>query len=109
MKEKSCNFLKILISLFIAAPLSCQIKKRDTVFIYKYDGSLQCKKNSGTPLKQMEKKLGDIQIISSENRSDGLMRIQMCGTPTGQANVYEIQKVDLPKAQKRGFRSWTFK
>jgi hypothetical protein len=36
------------------------------------------------------------------------MRIQLCGTPTGSANIYQILKADLDKAKKFGFKEWTF-
>ena len=83
-------------------------KGQQTVFVYKYDGSLQCGMGKVIPLDAMVKELEGIKIISKESRHDGLMHIQACGTITGQANVYEIPKKDFPQAKEKGFRLWEF-
>lgn len=85
-----------------------QTSKADRIKIYKADGSLQCGQGKKIPLEEMEKELEGIKIYSKENKNDGLMRIQMCGAPTGYNNVYEIEKTDLEKALKKGFKEWTF-
>ena len=76
------------------------------VKIYKADGTLQCNQGKKIELDVMAKELFGLQIYSSENLHDGLMRIQMCGKPTGQNNVYEINASDLPKALSLGFKKW---
>lgn len=76
------------------------------VYVYKPDGSLQCGQGAKIDLNTMKKDLGDIQVFSSENKHDGLMRIQLCGHPTGTCNVYEILAADLEKATKLGFKKW---
>ena len=76
------------------------------VFVYKADGSLQCGQGSKVDLNTMQKEFGSIQIFSSENKHDGMMRIQVCGAPTGQVNVYEIDVKDLEVALKAGFKKW---
>lgn len=78
------------------------------VRVYKPDGSLQCEMGKKTSVETMEKELKGIQVFSRSNRNDGLMRIQVCGAPTGNANVYEISRNDLEKALKKGFKEWTF-
>jgi hypothetical protein len=78
------------------------------VKVYKYDGSKQCGMGSAAPLEQMQKELGGMKVYSAENKMDGLMHIQACGTPTGQANVYEIDRKDLAQAKKLGFKEWVF-
>lgn len=77
-----------------------------TVKVFKFDGSLQC--NQGTPisLDTMKSELAGIQVVSSEKRHDGMMRIQVCGQPTGQCNVFEIPETDLEKAKSKGFKVW---
>ncbi|MCB0411947.1 MAG: hypothetical protein KDD22_05435, partial [Bdellovibrionales bacterium] len=77
---------------------------QDRVFVFKYDGSLQC--NQGNPLtpQKMREELGQIKVYSMEKRHDGQMHIQVCGASTGEANVYEIAKADLEKALKKGFK-----
>lgn len=78
------------------------------VKVYKYDGSLQCNQGKAIPLEQMAKELKGVQVFSSQKKADGLMHIQVCGSPTGMANVFEILEGDLTKAEKFGFKKWTF-
>lgn len=78
------------------------------VKVYKADGSLQCGMGKGIPVSEMAKELEGFKIYSSENKSDGMMRIQVCGSPTGQCNVFEIDRTQLDKALSKGFREWTF-
>ena len=54
----------------------------------------------------MKKELGTIEVFSATNKHDGMMRIQVCGAPTGFCNVYEIDEKDLESALKAGFRKW---
>lgn len=90
-----------------AIPMN-EVKPTDRVKVYKADGSLQCGQGKAIPVEQMKKELQGITVFSSENKMDGLMHIQACGTPTGKSNVYEISRNDLEKAKKLGFREWTF-
>ncbi|MBX3041503.1 MAG: hypothetical protein KF789_12420 [Bdellovibrionaceae bacterium] len=80
----------------------------DRVFVHKADGSLQC--NQGKPISpaDMKKDLAEIPVYSSSKRNDGQMRIQVCGAPTGNSNVYEIDRSNLEAAIKLGFEEWTF-
>ena len=89
----------------VGAPLigASQLK----VKVYKADGTLQCGMGSKIALETMEKDLKGIKVFSRVNKNDGLMRIQVCGAPTGGSNVYEISQVDLQKALKAGFKEWT--
>ncbi len=82
--------------------------KKDRVFVYKYDGSLQCQKAKGIALDAMAKELQGIEIFSSVKKSDGLMHIQVCGSITGMANVYEIPEQSLKAAERKGFKKWSF-
>ena len=77
------------------------------VFVYKSDGSLQCGQGEKNDINLMKKDLGAIEIFSAENKHDGMMRIQVCGAPTGYSNVYEINNNDLEAALKLGFKKWT--
>ena len=76
------------------------------VKIYKPDGSLQCNQGKAISLKDMEADLKDLKIVSSVKIHDGLMRIQVCGQPTGMSNVFEISEGDLDKAKGLGFKVW---
>jgi len=87
-----------------AAPTSAP----ETVKVYKYDNSRQCGQGEAVPLEDMAKQLKNIKILGQEKKNDGMMRIQMCGAPTGIANVYEINKKDLKRAAKLGFREWKY-
>jgi hypothetical protein len=74
--------------------------------VYKPDGSIQCERGTGKSVTEMAKEFGDIKIFTFESKHDGLIRIQKCGTPTGQCNVYEISESDWDKASKLGFKKW---
>lgn len=79
----------------------------ERVKVFKADGSLQCGQGQKIALSEMQKDLKGIQVHSSENKNDGMMRIQLCGSPTGNCNVYEIDRKDLDTAVKYGFKEWT--
>lgn len=87
-----------------AAAAKPSANKDSTVLIYKADGSLQCGTARGVSVDEMEKQLAGIKIYSREKRPDGLMHIQVCGSPTGMINVYEIELGELLKAEKLGFK-----
>lgn len=84
------------------------VKPTDRVRVFKYDGSLQCGQGKPISIEEMKKELQDIPVYMAENKSDSLMRIQQCGTPTGKANVFEIDRKNLEQAKKSGFQLWTF-
>lgn len=79
-----------------------------TVRVYKYDGSLQCGVAPSMALEDMVRELKGIEVIAQEKAHDGLMHVQVCGSPTGKANVYKIYGKDLAEAQQRGFQAWKF-
>jgi len=82
--------------------------KLDRVKVYKPDGSLQCGQGKAISAQDMQKDLKTIKVYSSATKVDGMMRIQVCGAPTGSSNVYEIDRKDLETAIKLGFKEWTF-
>jgi hypothetical protein len=82
--------------------------KLERVKVYKPDGSLQCGQGKAISAQDMQKDLKNIKVYSSATKSDGMMRIQVCGSPTGSSNVYEIDRKDLEAALKMGFKEWTF-
>ena len=81
-------------------------KKSKRMMIYKPDGSLQCSMGKKVSAKSMAKQLDGVIIFRSENRSDGMMHIQACGTPTGMINVYEISSDQFEMAKKKGFKEF---
>ena len=84
-------------------------KPSGKVFVFKYDGSLQCGMGKKIPRDVMAKQLKKIKIYSSESKYDGMMHIQACGSATGMTNVYEIDAKDQSEAEKLGFKKWDFK
>ena len=78
------------------------------LWVYKYDGSLQCGMGHEISLRAMRKELAGIKIYGEEKKSDGLMRVAVCGSPSGQANRYRIHREDLDRAKQYGFAPWTF-
>lgn len=76
------------------------------VRVYKQDGSEQCGTGKKLDPSVMQKELESIEVFSVENKHDGMMRIQMCGHPTGNCNIFEIPAADLDKALKLGFKKW---
>lgn len=76
------------------------------VKVYKPDGSIQCEPKSGKSIEESKAELVGVTIISSEKKHDGLLRAQVCGTPTGQCHVFEINEADEEKALKLGFKIW---
>lgn len=79
----------------------------DLVMVFKPDGSKQCGQGKKIPLEQMETELKGIKVYARINKNDGMMRTQVCGSNTGDSNVYQIEKKDLPQALKFGFKQWT--
>ena len=72
------------------------------------DGSRQCEPDSGRPPEDFKKKLvqANIEVLGVSRKSDGLMRIQICGAPTGQHFVFTIPAADVDKALSLGFIRW---
>ncbi len=87
--------------LKIATPYDSNVP---TAFVYKYDGSLQCGMGKAIPLDVMALELKGLQIFSKENRLDGTLHIQQCGTMTGQINIYEIPKSEVGQVLQKGFK-----
>lgn len=86
-------------------------KKKETsvgqrVRVYKEDGSLQCDQGEKISLGTMERELSEMRVYSKRSLRLPGMRIQKCGAPTGQCNVYEIDRENLNRAIELGFREW---
>jgi hypothetical protein len=86
------------------APGGTMTPPTGSVYIYKADGSLQCGSAKGLSLDEMEKQLNGIGVLSRDKRPDGRMHIQVCGSPTGMINVFEISATSLKEAEARGFK-----
>jgi hypothetical protein len=81
---------------------------KKNILVFKYDGTKQCGEGQEITLDAMSRQLRDIKILSMSKKHDGMMRIQVCGSPTGHANVYEIAEADAGKAKSYGFQIWKF-
>lgn len=80
--------------------------KGERVMVFKANGSLQCSQGKSTDPATMAKELKDISVYKSSVENDGKVRIQMCGAPTGNVNVFEIDKTNLERALSFGFAEW---
>jgi hypothetical protein len=107
-KVEAPSAVPILESPSEVAAATSKPEEKDRIYVYKYDGSLQCQKAKSIAVDVMAKELKGIPILSSIKKSDGMMHIQVCGTITGMANVYEIPTRFLKQAEARGFKKWNF-
>ncbi len=90
------------------APNNPTAPSNAAVIVYKEDGSLQCAMGKPVKIDDMEKELKGIPVLGREKKSDGMMRIQLCGAPTGMMNTFKIPANRLSDAQKLGFKKWAF-
>ncbi len=78
------------------------------VFVYKPDGTLQCKQGQliavETLLKEFKEK--NITVFSNKHIHNGLMQIQMCGASTGMIYVFEIPSDSMNDASKMDFKEF---
>lgn len=102
------KLLSVLIGVILLWGItSCKEEDAESYFkVFKYDGSVQCE-NKGVPLDTMVQELNNagIEVVCSQKGNDGLSRTAVCGTETGNINIYRIKGSDLSKAEELGFRS----
>ncbi len=62
------------------------------VWVYKFDGTIQCAESRAIPIEEMRKSLelliGAANVVSMKKTTRYM--IQLCGMPTGAINTYEI-------------------
>lgn len=87
------------------APVGAGASVAASVWVQKPDGGAQCEPGTGRSLEEAAKELAQagIRVLNSRKGSDGQMRIQLCGSPTGTQNTFEIPAVDVEKAKALGF------
>jgi hypothetical protein len=87
------------------APAASSSSTGDTVWVQKPDGGQQCEPGTGKTLDAGAEDLARAKITVKNSRkgSDGKLRIQLCGSPTGGQNAYEIPRKDLARAKSLGF------
>lgn len=78
----------------------------ERIRVFKYNGSLQCSQGKRIEPAVMEKDLKGIRVYKATTENDGKMRILVCGSPTGDVNVFEIDKSNLNQAIDLGFAEW---
>ena len=78
----------------------------NSLLVYKLDGTNHCEPTSGVSLIAMKHQLTNagIDVLSMQKGFDGREGIAVCGSPTGQINIYEISAPNLKAAQKIGFK-----
>jgi hypothetical protein len=102
---KTFPLLLFVVLLGIYQSQSQSLAADATVWVQQPDGGKSCEINSGDSLTKgaASLKKAQITILDSHKGNDGKMHAQMCGLPSGTANVYQIRKADLPKAMTLGF------
>ena len=123
MKFKSAVLMMVLVGCSSAQCRKPMEIKKDTeggvpekllagpgrALVAKKDGSKQCEKadqSSAKSVEAMKSELKDIKVYDMAKQQDGVMRIALCGSPTGDYNVYEIGEEDVKKASGFGFVRW---
>lgn len=103
MGETQTQFKKNQISM-----AEREVPVQNRIWIYKEDGTLQCEDIKPIPLKTMADQLekAGIRIFDSKNTPGGFYYPSACGFPKGQVNAFQINKKDLPMAQKLDFKEW---
>jgi hypothetical protein len=95
----------VLTVIFYEGHSPFAMSSSSTVWVMQSDGGKSCESNSGNSLEQGAASLRKMQIkvLNSHKGNDGKMHAQMCGLPSGTANVYQINRSDLTKASALGF------
>lgn len=82
------------------------VRLGNSLFVYKPNGTNHCETKTGFDVVAMEHELTNagITVISMRKGFDGRECIAVCGSPTGQINIYEISAPNLKMAQEIGFK-----
>lgn len=79
------------------------------IYVYKFDGTLQCEDSSQAPSPEsMKNQLiqKGIEIFEVVRQHSGFFMPQACGQPKGMIYRFEIAKHHLEAAQSLGFKQW---
>lgn len=97
------KFLPLVASVALAACAGTP-KTPQWVWVYKYDGSVQCE-DGGVPVAAMQRELdrAGVDVVCGRNTGDGKVYPAMCGAATGRINAYLIARSDLAEAETLGF------
>jgi hypothetical protein len=87
------------------------------IWVYKSDGTRQCGKGTEISLKamrqQLEKLIGQKEVLNAEKRHLPTYVSQLCGMPTGHVNAYEVTPQGASIlfegfVGKEGFKLWVW-
>lgn len=92
------------------AALAIVTPTHQRLYVYKFDGTLQCEEDpknlSPEPMKNELIKQG-IEVYEVVRQHSGFFMPQACGQPKGMIYRFEISKHHLDTAQGLGFKQWT--
>lgn len=78
----------------------------ETVWVSRPDGSKQCEADAEKALQVAAEELqkAGVPVLEKRKGSDGKIRAQVCGAPTGGTNSFRIPKGTLSRALELGFK-----
>ena len=105
---KPVSFIFLVFISFFCIPFdssSEESSQEQHSFIFKPDGTTHCESKHGINLDSMELELSsnDIPVFATRKGHDGREGIALCGKPTGQINIYEVNTSDVARAISLGF------
>ena len=106
-KQSLCEEEKFLGKLGSVVRCGLWLKK-DTLAIFKKDGSRQCEPPSNkSSLEQIKKafKAQGVKVFCAKKGSLQSRGIALCGAPTNNINIFYISKKNKVKALKMGFKT----
>lgn len=73
--------------------------------VFKPDASIQCEDGGISPDEmRLELASNGIDVLCAQKAHDGMAYPTVCGGASGNINVFEIRKVNVPDAEKLGFK-----
>jgi len=75
------------------------------IWVSRPDGALGCEPEKAQSIDagRAELRKAGVRVHDSRKTSDGMMRVQVCGTPSGAHNAYRITKKSLKRAESLGY------
>lgn len=101
------GFLKmaaVAMAMVLMAGCSGSDSEKPTIKVFQSDASLQCE-SAGISLEDMRKVLdaANVPVHCAQKGHTGRMYMALCGSPTGNINIYTIPEAQLEQAQRLGF------
>jgi predicted secreted protein len=78
----------------------------ETVWVVRPSQGTQCSIEAQGSLEKSsaDLKAAGVQVLEMQKKTDGKMRMALCGSPTGKSDALKINQSDLAKAQAIGFQ-----